>query len=677
VPERKMCTPESLFEMCWVSDPQLAPDGQRVAYVEHWIEEVEKESKKRPAYRSALFLSDGPDRQPRRLTYTATGNDRMPRWSPDGRELAFVSTRDGDKPQLYVLDLAGGEAQQITRTKELSEGVQEFSWHPSGVLFCFTSNGHRDEEERKYVELHDEKVYENHLPFKFEGEGLLDKRRAQLYRINRDGSECTQVTNLPRAVSMPLWSPDGQQIAFISQNEATPEHVWITDLFVINADGMELRQLTRSLGPISSHTWSPDGAGLAYMGHDRRHGLATTSKMWLVDLLDGEPRCITDSFDGEIGDIASGDAHLGSQPQRPVWAMDSRITFVALVKGQAGLYRVPAEGGAVELINTSGLSLVNFTQRDDMIAFAGETNARAAEVYTMRIGKQPQRRSHAADAFFSTYRIQPPEHVEFTSTDGQAIEGWVIRPIAADEDDRKHPLILYIHGGPHTAYGNGFIHEFQVLAAAGFGVFFTNPRGSSSYGEAFADAVRRHFGEKDYEDVMSAADLATSWEWVDPQRIGVAGGSYGGYMTNWIVTHTDRFAAACTQRSISNLLSFAGTSDVGPEFICDEFGALPWTDEAILLAKSPIRYVKHVKTPMLILHQEEDQRCPIEQAEQLYTALVELGVPVKFVRFPEEGHELLRSGQPQRRVNRMHHIVDWFTRYLLKEPRTEDQEPEV
>ncbi len=203
-----------------------------------------------------------------------------------------------------------------------------------------------------------------------------------------------------------------------------------------------------------------------------------------------------------------------------------------------------------------------------------------------------------------------------------------------------------------------------MLAAAGFGIFFTNPRGSASYGETFAAAVRQHFGEKDYEDIMHAADVAAAWEWVDPQRMGIMGGSYGGFMTNWVITHTNRFAAACTQRSICNLLSFAGTSDIGPEFSRDEYGGLPWTDEELLMAKSPIRYVRNVKTPTLILHQENDHRCPIEQAEQLYTALVELGVPAKFVRFPDECHELPRSGQPQRRVNRMGHITEWFTRYL-------------
>lgn len=663
--EQSLCTPESLFDMRWVSDPQLAPDGQRVVYVEHWVEEIERDGKKRPAYRTALFLSDGPEAKPRRLTYAQKGNDSRPRWSPDGRELAFVSTRDDDKPQLFVLALAGGEAQQLTRTKTLSEGIEGYDWHPSGTMFCFTSSGHRDEETKKHEELHDEKVFEGRLPFKFEGVGLFDERRSQLYRIGRDGSDLKQLTTLPRDVGQVAWSPDGRQIAFGYQDEAIPEYEWSNGIYLVGVDGGEHRKLVEWPGEGQAYefVWSPDGTRLAFLGDDKRAGFASTTRLWLVDLDSGTPRCLTEQFEGSLGETASGDAHLGGQPRAPAWEDARTLLFEALVHGRAGLYRIPAEGGEVAQISTSGLSVVAFTQRAGTIAFAGETNARAAEVYSMTDGHTLQRRSHAADHFFSSYRIQTPENIHFKAKDGLDLEGWVLRPIA-DDSVTKHPLIIYVHGGPHTAYGNGFFHEYQALAAAGFGIFFTNPRGSSSYGEDFAVAVRQHFGENDFEDVMAAADLAASWDWVDPERMGIMGGSYGGFMTNWAITHTDRFAAACTQRSISNHLSFAGTSDVGTSFSRDEYGGNPWDDEELLMSKSPIRYVKNVKTPTLILHQEEDHRCPIEQAEQLYTALVVLGVPVKFVRFPGEGHEMPRAGQPQRRVNRMHHILDWFTRYL-------------
>ncbi len=656
------CTPESLFELRLVADPQLAPDGQAVAYVERWIEEIEKDGKRRPAYRSAIYLSSGPDAAPRRLTFSSVGSDSAPRWSPNGQELAFISTRDGDKPQLFVLRLAGGEAEQITKTDELSEGVAEYDWHPSGQLFCFTSLGHKDQAAQRHAELHDEKVYAGRLPIKYDNVGFYDERRAQLYRVGRDGSDCVRLTTREREVRTPRWSPDGHHIAFLSQNEETPETSWVSDIFVVSAGGEGLRKLTGGVASIYNYAWSPDGAALAYVGHAREQGAATTQKLWQIKLADGATHCLTPSFDGHVGGMPTSDTHLSSTPLRPAWDNQSRITFAAMVQGRTGLYRVSAEGGDIEQLNTSGLSVVGFSQQGATLAFAGETNTRSAEVYTATSGHQLARRSKAGDAFFSTYQILPPEHIRFKGADDWEIEGWFIRPAAAD--DGQHPLILYVHGGPHLAYGNAFFHEFQVLAAAGFGLFYTNPRGSASYGQQFAAAVRQHFGEKDYADILHAADVAAGWAWVDAARMGIMGGSYGGFMTNWAITHTDRFAAACTQRSICNLLSFAGTSDIGPEFSRDEYGGLPWTDEELLMSKSPLRYVQQVKTPTLILHQENDHRCPIEQAEQLYTALVELGVPTKFVRFPDEGHEMPRSGQPQRRVNRMHHILDWFTRYL-------------
>ncbi len=657
----KAITPESLWELRWVSDPQIAPDGQRVAYVEHWVEEIEKDGKRRKAYRSAIYLSEGDDAPPRRLTHAPRGNDSAPRWSPDGRALAFISTRDDDKPQLFILALDGGEAQPITRTKELSEGISEYEWHPSGTMLAFVSAGHKDDDQKQREIEHDEKVYEGRLPIKFDGKGLFEDRRAQIYRINRDGSALKRLTDLNRDISGITWSPDGRRLAFVSKNEDTPEYVWISDIFVIGADGGAPRQLTPGAMTLGNPSWSPDGSQIAFLGHDRRRGNASTSRVWTVSLADQTLRCLTEGFEGQCGGVPSGDAHLGAHPLRPAWNRAGGLTFAAMVHGRTGLYHVPLDGGEIQQINTSGLSVVSFTQRGDTIAFVGETNTRSGEVYTSRLGHALHRRSRAADAFFHTYTIVAPEHVRFKGADGWDLEGWVLRPT---NDSPQHPLIIYVHGGPHLAYGNAFVHEFQALVAAGFGVFFTNPRGSASYGEDFADAVRQHFGEKDYADIMAAADLAASWDWVDSRRMGIMGGSYGGFMTNWVITHTDRFAAACTQRSICNLYSFAGTSDIGPEFSRDEYGGLPWTDEELLMAKSPIRYVQNVKTPTLILHQEEDHRCPIEQAEQLYTALVVLGVPVKFVRFPGEGHELPRSGQPQRRVNRMHHIIDWFTRYL-------------
>ena len=660
--QRKPITPETLFELRWVSDPQIAPDGGRVAYVEHWIEEGTREGKRAPVYRSAIHLSAEPGAEPRRLTRSVDADDWMPRWSPDGRTIGFLSTRDGDKAHLFVLDLDGGEARQVTRPAELSEGVKSFDWHPGGVAFCFVSLGHKDEAERAADEERDERVYEGRLPYKLDGHGLFGPRRTQLWRVERDGTELVQLTACSQDVSDARWSPRGGEIAFISTAKPEHERQYTSDLFVIPVEGGAARQVTRSEGPVSTPVWYPRGDRLLFLGHKQRRGNASNVGVWSIGRDGGDERCLTDALDRSVGCTIVSDSHAGSHCDRPVFDGDD-VLFLATDHGRCGIYRVAEQGGQVHQISSSGLSAIGFTTAAGAIAFSGESNARMAEVFTMTCdGHRVERRSHAADQFFGQYDVCLPEHHFFTGADDWQIEGWAIKP-RGFEPGRRYPLILYIHGGPHSDYGNSFFHEFQALAGHGFGVLYCNPRGSRSYGEAFTDAVRQHFGEKDWEDLLRAVETAAGWDWVDDQRLCIMGGSYGGYITNWAITHTDRFVAACTQRSISNLVSFIGTSDIGPEFGGDEFGVMPWENEALLMEKSPLRYVTSVRTPTLILHQEGDQRCPIEQAEQFYTALVCLGVPVKFVRFPGEGHGMSRHGQPRRRVARMRHILDWFDRH--------------
>lgn len=657
--ERKQFTPESLFELRWVSDPQIAPDGRQVAYVEHWVAEGTKDGKRTLVYRTALFLSRDAESEPRRLTRSVDADDWMPRWSPDGHAIAFLSTRDGGKPHLFVLDLGGGEARQLTGPDELSEGVRQFDWHPEGVALCFISHGHKSEEERKADDERDERVYDGRLPYKFDGVGLFEPRRLQLWRIGRDGTGMLQLTHCPGDVQGPRWSPRGGEIAYVSTARPEHERQYTQDVFVVPADGGHPRQVTHSQGPVEALTWHPSGDGLLYLGHEQMIGNATNVAVWSVSLESRETRCLTASFERSVGCSIASDSHAGMHSSRPVFDGD-HVLFLATDHGRCGIYRVHRDGGDVAHVNTSGMSVIGFTAAQGAIAFSGETNARMAEIFTMTCdGRQIERRSHAADAVFAGYEVSLPEHLLFEGADGWTIEGWVLRPVGV-EPGRRFPLILYVHGGPHWDYGNSFFHEFQVLAARGYGVLYCNPRGSRSYGEEFTAAVRQHFGEKDWEDLLCAADLAASWDWVDPERICIAGGSYGGYIANWAITHTDRFRAACTERSISNLVSFMGTSDIGPEFGFDEFGVMPWEDEQLLMEKSPIRYVQNVRTPTLILHQEGDQRCPIEQGEQLYMALVCLGVPVRFVRFPGESHGMSRHGMPRRRVARIHHILDWF-----------------
>lgn len=658
----KPFTPESLYELGWISDPQVAPDGERVAWVQHWVEEGTKDGKQTLVYRTALYLSDKPDVQPRRLTRSVGADDWMPRWSPDGRHLAFLSTRDAQKAQLFVLELDGGEARAITRTVTLSEGVREYCWHPASVAFCFVSTGHKTAEERAIDDQQDEQVYDGRYPIKADGVGLLGPRRPQLWLVDHDGSDMRQLTTCQGNTQQVAWSPQGGEIAFVSTARPEHERQYTSDLFVVNLGDESVRQITGSMGPVSYPVWHSDGERLLFLAHDKRRGNASNVGVWTINRAGGEARSLTGALDRSVGCSIASDSHAGSHSDRPVWQGDD-VLFIATDHGRCGLYRASSADGTVDQLNTSGMSVIGFTATERTIAFSGETNARMAEVYTMTTdGRQVVRRSHAADHIFGEYAVSEPEPLEITGADDWTLQGWVLKP-EPFVDGERYPLILYIHGGPHFDYGNSFFHEFQVLAARGYGVLYFNPRGSRSYGELFTDAVRHHYGEKDFLDLMAAADLAETLSWVDTTRISVMGGSYGGFLTNWTISHTNRFVAACTQRSISNWVSFVGTSDIGVEFGGDEMGVMPWDDEEFLMSKSPLRYVKHVRTPTMLLAQEGDHRCPMEQSEQWYTALVCHGVPVKFVRFPLEGHGLSRTGAPRRRVRRMHHILDWFDQY--------------
>ncbi|MBA2277885.1 MAG: S9 family peptidase, partial [Chloroflexia bacterium] len=261
--------------------------------------------------------------------------------------------------------------------------------------------------------------------------------------------------------------------------------------------------------------------------------------------------------------------------------------------------------------------------------------------------------------------LSAPQELKVSAPDGKSIQAWILPPPGFDETSGvKHRLITQIHGGPHAMYGDALFHEMQLMAARGYAVLYCNPRGSVGYGEDFATTTRGRWGESDMPDVMASVDAAVALGWIDDQRLGLTGGSYGGYLTNWIIGHSDRFKAAVTQRCVANFASFFGTSDIGYDFGEHEFGGVPWNDSDLLRKHSPITYVESMNTPLLILHSEQDLRCPIEQAEQLFTSLKFLGREVAFVRFPEEGHDLSRSGKPSRRLARLHHLIGWFDRHL-------------
>jgi dipeptidyl aminopeptidase/acylaminoacyl peptidase len=347
----------------------------------------------------------------------------------------------------------------------------------------------------------------------------------------------------------------------------------------------------------------------------------------------------------------------------PAWTPDgTRIHFVGSDQGTANLYSVSPQGGDVRATTLGAHQVVSATvdRAHRRFAVILATGTEPGDVHVVDEGGAFRRLTWANRALLDSRFISEPERVEFEGADGWTIEGWLMKPRGFDPATRW-PLVLEIHGGPHSAYGFSFFHEFQVHAGRGYAVLYTNPRGSHGYGERFSTACVGDWGGKDYEDLMKGADHALTRSWIDPKRLYVTGGSYGGFMTNWIVGHTDRFRAAATQRSISNNVSAFGTSDIGWHFWEHEHGgATPWHDPQRLIERSPLTYVPNVKTPVLVLHAEHDYRCPIEQGEQFFAALKLHGVEAQFVRFPEDSHELTRGGKPRNRVEHAKRIADWF-----------------
>lgn len=658
-------TPETLLRMRFVSDAQISPDGERVAFVESWIEEDKQDSLRRPIYRSTIWHLNRETRDQRRMTFSHRGRDSMPRWSPDGTRLAFLSSRAGGKPQIYVLEMDGGEACQLT---DVFFGVQEVAWRPDGKALAFVSRGHHDEDTQRIGKLRDELITER-LPFKFDNVGLLPAERAHIWLVEvNDPQNARKISSIDRDHYAISWAPDGSAIAWISAPTPDLEDSGISDLFVLELETGEERMLTRSLGPLTNSGWRPDSKRVAFIGHDNRRGGGTDEALWVVWRHGGTPRNLCGDLGMPVGNSVLSDTRLGAYPQDPIWEPDSMVYVCATSRGHTDIYGIPKPGNEIQrLTDFTGPTVSGYTRAKGVTVFTGSTPTQTESVYMRQPDGRTEMLYRSNAALLDEHEMVVPEQVLFEGAEGLEVEGWVMKPLGLEKGQR-YPLILTIHGGPHGAFGYGFFHEFQTLAAAGFGVLFINPRGSTGYGEDFRALVRQNFGENDYIDLMRAVDLATGWDWVDADRLGVMGGSYGGYMSNWITAHSHRFKAAATLRCLSNLTSFYGTSDIGPRFSEDEFGGNPWEHPEIYLKRSPIFYVHNVKTPTLVMHAEQDHRCPIDQGEQWYTALKRLGVPTRFVRFPREGHELSRSGEPLHRVGRLEYLLDWFGHYLQGRP---------
>jgi dipeptidyl aminopeptidase/acylaminoacyl peptidase len=661
---RRRITAEDVYQLRFVSDAQISPDGTQVVYVVAWVDSAD-----RTRYQSQLMLAAFDGSSPPRPLTSGRHRDVAPRWSPDGCSIAFLSNRDGDRSQLFLLPLQGGEPQQLT---SLQRGAGVPVWSPNGERIAFSAKvdiAEIAEQEGQTSEKGEPPRVKiiTRVHHKADGEGFLEALHTHLFVLNLDSGKARQVTDGDYDDTEPTWSPDGAWLAFCSNRERDRDLSLLSDVWVVARGGGRPRRLTRHRGQSATPVFSPDNSQVAYLGHERGWTYGANTELRLVAVKGGASSSVSGSFPDELGNAALSDARDPSAAVAPAFAPDGR-SVVSLVSraGSVQVLRFGLDGSPPEvLFGGSDEEVAAFTLARDgqRLAAVVSDPTHPYEVFTVEDG-QRRRLSHENDSLLAAVEVAPAERLEFTSSDGATVHGWLIKPVGF-ASQKKWPLVLEVHGGPETMYGSTFMHEFQVLAARGYGVMYTNPRGSKGYGEAFTARIFADWGNQDAADCMAAVDLASALKWVDAERLGVTGGSYGGFMTAWLVGHTRRFKAAVSQRGCYNFASFYGTSDIGPWFGDYILGGPVYEREELYRERSPLTYAPQMRTPLLIIHSEGDFRCPIEQAEQLFVQLRRIGkTKVEMIRFPEENHNLSRSGRPDRRVERLERIVGWFDQHL-------------
>ncbi|HEX7334954.1 MAG TPA: S9 family peptidase [Pyrinomonadaceae bacterium] len=692
--QKRNITEKDLFDFVWIGDPQVSPDGSSIAFVRVTVND------KKDGYNTALWIVATATGQTRQLTNGP--RDTTPRWSPDGKYLVFMRAPEvsgrTEPAQLFMLAMSGGEPFQFTTLPRGAGGPQ---WSPDGKMIAFYNSATAEElakAERSKAqpspspaasptppERESDVRVINRAVYRANGTGYLDFKHPQhIWVVNAPKTGDEKVT--PKQLTHgrfndagAVWAKDSSRIYFDSGFTDEPYYeLPRTDIYSVAVTGGEPAKLTSFDMGAGTFSVSPDGKQVAFVTSVTQPVRSYSQPdLWVMDLAtNAKPRNLTANFDFDIGGGLTGDnvAPRGGGGNLPVWSSDGRSIHMIYVKeGKANVGSFDVATGRQSDVTTGNHAVVNFRALPDASKFVLliSTPTRIGDLFWLdKPGGQPKQLTRINEELFAKLNLTEPEEVWHASFDGKKIQTWVQKPPDFDPN-KKYPLILNIHGGPHAAYGFIFDHEFQWMAAKGYVVLYPNPRGSTSYGQEFGNIIQHNYPGDDYKDLMAGVDELIRRGYIDDKKLAVTGGSGGGLLTNWTIGQTTRFAAAVSQRDIASWTDWWYTADF-TLFQPSWFKAPPFEDPEDYKRRSPITYVNKIQTPLMLILGEVDWRTPTGPGgEAMFRALKYRKIPTVMVRFPNESHELSRSGQPWHRIERLQHIVGWFDKWIMGVPKPE------